>query len=102
MEAGSQNSQLAFRGALWHCRQRNPGRSLPHGHDSLVQPTLDIWRDYLLGRRAEIGHHRQHMLFLGHPISLPGFLDPRELTFYFERGIDYGTMPLAEATEPRF
>jgi hypothetical protein len=78
--------------SLWHCRHRNPDCSLPHGHDALVQPTLDVWRDYLLGRRNNIGHHRQHMLFLGHPISLPGFLDPKELRLYFDRGIDYSTI----------
>src|ERR1043166_6659790 len=78
--------------SLWHCRERHPGEPMPHGHTPLVQPTLDVWRDYLLGRRADVGHHQQHMLFLDAPISLPGFLDPRELKFYFERGIDYATM----------
>jgi len=78
--------------SLWHARERHPGKASPHGHDSLIQPTLDVWRDYLLGRRADVGFHRQHMLFLGDPISLPGFLDPNELTFYFQRGIDYCTI----------
>jgi hypothetical protein len=78
--------------ALFHCKQSNAGRSLPHRHDPLVQPTLDVWREYLLGRRVDVGYHRQHMLFLGHSVELPQFLDPRELTFYFERGIDYDTI----------
>jgi hypothetical protein len=82
--------------SLWHARERSPKTPLPHGHDPLVQPTLDAWRDFLLGKRADIAHHRQHLLFLGHPISLPAFLDPKELRFYIERGIDYGTVHSAQ------
>lgn len=71
---------------------KNPGQELPHGHTPLIQPTLDVWRDYLLGRRSEFSYHRQHFLILWSPISVPQHLDPTELKFYFERGIDYNTV----------
>jgi hypothetical protein len=65
---------------------------LPHGHDPLIEPTLNTWRDFLLNKRTDIGYHRQHLLILGGPLTLPGKFDPTELTFYFERGIDYNTV----------
>lgn len=65
---------------------------LPYGHDPLIAPTLQIWREFLLGQRDDIAFHRQHLLILGGPLTLPGKIDPAELEFYIERGIDYNSM----------
>lgn len=78
--------------ALCHSRDKHQGRDLPHGHTPLIQPTLDVWREYLQGLRDNIGCHIQHMVFLGGEISLPGTLDPHDLAFYLERAIDYSTV----------
>lgn len=78
--------------ALKHGSDTHPGLEFPHGHSPLIEPTLDVWREYLLGRRSEIGCHRHHLVILGHDLSLPGFIDPAELLSYIDRGIDYNTM----------
>ncbi len=57
---------------LRHGIDSHPGLGFPHGHTGLLQPTLDVWRDYLLGRRPEISYHRQHLVILGYSLSLPG------------------------------
>ncbi len=77
---------------LKHAIDEHPGLEFPHGHSPLLQPTLEVWRDYVLGRRPEISYHRQHLVILGHDLSLPAFVDPAELSLYFDRGIDHNTV----------
>ena len=81
----------------WRClahRRAIEGASLqlPFGHETLVNSTLRMWQQFLLGERADVGHHRHHMIFLDDPISLPRHLNPFDLSNYLQRGIDSNTI----------
>jgi hypothetical protein len=66
--------------------------NVPFGHGPLLQPALNTWRDFLLGKKADVGCHKQHFLILGDPTSSPSQLDGTELALYIQRATDYNTM----------
>ena len=68
----------------------NGYESLPYNYRDLIQPVLNVWRDYLCGNREDISVYSQHFIILD-PNKLLGLkaLDYQELSFYINRGIDY-------------
>jgi hypothetical protein len=64
-----------------------------HGHSSLIHPALEVWQDYLCGRREDISGFRQHFIILDQN-SMSGLekLNHDDLSFYIRRGVDCDTV----------
>jgi hypothetical protein len=71
----------------------NGTEHLPHGHSSLIQPALEVWQDYLCGRRKDISVFRQHFIILDQNSAL-GLekLNRDDLSLYISRAVDCDTV----------
>jgi len=65
---------------------------VPFGHGPVLQPALNTWRDFLLGKNTDVGCYKQHFLIFGDPTNFPPQLGGTEFALYIQRATDYNTM----------